>query len=339
MRVTIKDIAKATGVSSSTVSLVLNGKDHRISEKTRRLVIRTANAMNYQPNQLAVGLITRRTNTIGVVIPDVSNGFFSELVKGAEHAACASGYNIILCNTDDRAERDNEALRLLLGRDVDGVALVLSSESTGKLGKECLQLLSMAQKPVVLMDRSFVGQKISSVMVDHMQGGYTATRYLIQNGHVYIGCITGPIRLHTALMRYNGYRSAMQESGLPLDADLVAHGDYRFEDGERYGRRLIEKGATAIFACNDMMAYGVLKAASSMGLSVPEDVSVIGFDNIPFSELTNPPLTTMNQHAIRIGEMAMEKLIRLIRSDSEPQEGVRLTPELVVRRSVKRKVE
>lgn len=339
MRVTLQDIAKATDVSISTVSLILSGKDHRISKETRKRVIQAANELHYQPNQLAVGLVTQRTHTLGLLIPDVSNAFFSEIAKGAEEAAFLAGYNILLCNTNDSAQRDLKYLNLMLGRNVDGLALVMSSPNTGAETLEYRRILEQAQKPVVLIDRVRITGSTSSVMIDHLKGGILSTQYLIDQGHRRIGCITGSIGLYTALLRFNGYKQALETNQIPLDMDIVEHGHYHLEDGESMGERLICKGCTAIFACNDLMAFGVYKAAKKRKIKIPAQLSVIGFDNIVFSELADPPLTTIAQRGTQIGIKAVNKLIKLVENKDESNESIALSPELIVRESVKERCE
>ena len=334
-RTTIKDIARATGVSASTVSLVLNGKDQRISEKTRRHVVQVANELEYEPNQLAVGLITQRSHTLGLIIPDVSNTFFSEIAKGAEEEAFSAGYNIILCNTNDQASRDVKYMNLLLGRNVDGIALTISSPQQGTENKACQKLLELSQKPAVLIDRIRMGDKTSSIMVDHLHGGFLATKHLIDQGHRKIGCITGSMRLYTASLRFQGYKKALEQSGIPLNMDWVEHGHYHLEDGERLAERLMRRGVTAIFACNDLMAYGVYRVAKRLGVSIPDDLSVVGFDNLLFSDLVDPPLTTVAQGANEIGTRAIRKLIALVENRDEQNESIRFEPYLVTRKSVK----
>ena len=334
-RVTIKDIAAKAGVSVTTVSLVLNGKEHRIAKETRKRIIDIANALDYRPNQLAVGLITKRTNTVGLLIPDVSNSYFSELAKGAEGKAAENGYNLILCNTNDSPGKDCEYINVLLDRGVDGIIMVPSGKGKDETLNQCLSLMMRSQKPFVLADRIRVGTSYSGVTLDQIKGGYLATEYLIKQGHRKIGCITGPLGMVNAYMRYQGYKKALQDNGISYNSKLVKEGTYHIEDGLVQSKELFKENVTAIFACNDLMAYGVYKSAVNEGIKVPEELSIVGFDNIPFSEFLEVPLTTIHQPVGQIGELSVEKLINLIMKKEEKEKLVVLEPELIVRDSVK----
>ncbi len=273
-KTTIKDIAVAAGVSPSAVSLVLNGKDHRISEQTRVKIIHAANTLQYAPRQLAVHLNAHKSNTLGLIIPDVGNAFFAELAKGAEEQAVSSGYAIFLCNANDQAARDVTYINLLRNCHADGILLAASCPRQGNENAACKKLLELSQMPVVLIDRARLGDTTSSIVVDHKLGGYLATRHLLDSGHRVIGCITGPLRLYSALLRYQGYGKALEEYGIAGDMRLVAHGQYHMEDGEICAPQLIRQGATAIFCCNDLMAYGVYRYARAQGLPMPQALSI-----------------------------------------------------------------
>lgn len=333
-RVTIKDIAAKAGVSVTTVSLVLNGKEHRIAQETRKKIIDIANALEYRPNQLAVGLITKRTNTIGLLIPDVSNSYFSELAKGAESKAAENGFNLILCNTNDSPTKDCKYVNVLLDRGVDGIIMVPSGRGKDETLNQCLNLMKRSQKPFVLADRIRVGTTYPGVTLDQLKGGYLATEYLIKQGHRKIGCITGPLGMVNAYMRYQGYKKALQKYGINYNSKLVKEGTYHIEDGLIQSKELFEENVSAIFACNDLMAYGVYKSAISEGIKVPEELSIIGFDNIPFSEFLEVPLTTIHQPACQIGEVSVEKLINLILKKEDTDKVIVLDPELIIRDSV-----
>lgn len=334
-RTTIKDIAGRAGVSVTAVSLVLNGKEHRIAQETRKKIINIANEMGYRPNQLAIGLLTKRTNTIGLIVPDISNSFFGELAKGAESKASESNFTIILCNTNDRACKDYEYLNLLLDRGVDGIILVPSGRGKEETAPKCFALLDQCQKPFVLADRIKIGDKYSGVTLDQEEGGFIAADYLIQKGHRKIGCITGPLGMLNAYLRYRGYRKAIEKAGIAYNANWVKEGNYHFEDGVELSGELFREGVSAIFACNDLMACGVCQSAIREGIKVPEDLSIIGFDDILFSQFLEVPLTTIRQPAYQIGEAAVQKILGLITNQDEKNEKIIFRPELIVRSSVK----
>ena len=335
-RPTIKDIAEKAGVSITTVSLVLNGKELRISAETKKKIIKIANELNYRPNKLAVGLITKKTNTIGLIVPDISNNYFGELAKGAEHEAGKSKYNIILSNTNDNPEKDLEYMNLLLDQSVDGIIMASSANSVDENAKKCFQLMEQCQKPFVLVDRIKIGEKYTSVSVDHELGGYIATKYLIDNGHTKIGCITGPLGILNSRLRFLGYKKALEDYKISFKAKYVEEGNYHIEEGERLAKRLFDCNVTAIFAFNDLMAYGVYKAASEHGLRIPEDISVIGFDDLLYSSIMEVPLTTIRQPAYDIGETAVQKVIELSNNENTSNESIIYKPELIIRNSVMR---
>ncbi len=333
-RATIRDIAEKAGVSITTVSLVLNGKELRIASATKKKIIRIANELNYRPNQLAVGLITKKTNTIGLIVPDISNTFFGELAKGAEKEASSCAYNIILCNTNDNPDKDVEYLNILLDRGVDAVIMVPSANSADSMAKKCLTLMEQCQKPLVLVDRIKMGEKHTSISVDHEQGGYIATKYLIENGHTRIGCITGPLGMLNSRLRFLGYKKALKDSDIRFQAKYVEEGNYHVEDGERLAEGLFENKVTAIFAFNDLMAYGVYKAAAKHGCRIPEDISVVGFDDLFYSGIMEVPLTTIHQPSYEIGEAAVRRIAELVKDENTKKEAIIFKPKLIVRNSV-----
>lgn len=334
-RTTIKDIANKAGVSVTTVSMVLNGKEHRIAQETKKKIIDIANELDYRPNQLAVGLITKRTNTLGLILPDISNSFFGELAKGAEKTASENAYNIILCNTNDTAEKDYEYLNILLDRGVDGVILVPSGRGMDETTPKVFSLLEQSQKALVLADRIKPGDRYVGVTLDQKAGGFLATDYLIQNGHKKIGCLTGPLGMLNAYLRYQGYRKALEQAGIKYNAKLVKEGNYHIEDGVKLSKELFHQGVTAIFASNDLMAYGVYQSAVKQGIKVPEELSVVGFDDIFFSQFAEVPLTTIHQPAYEIGKKAVEEVMGLINGNKKKNEKFIFEPELIIRDSVK----
>ncbi len=336
MRATIKDIADKAGVSITTVSLVLNGKELRIASSTKKKIIQIANELNYRPNKLAVGLITKKTNTLGFIVPDISNSFFGELAKGAENEAAKCSYNIILSNTNDNPDKDLEYMDILLDRGVDAVIMVPSSSSVGEVSKKCYQLMEQCQKPFVLVDRIKIGDKYTGISIDHEMGGYLATKHLIDNGHEKIGCITGPLGMLNSRLRFLGYKKALENYKLPFHTKYVEEGNYHVEDGEVLAGNLFKNGVTAIFAFNDLMAYGVYKAALKQGYRVPEDISVVGFDDLFYSGIMEVPLTTVRQPSYEMGEAAVRKIVELLSEPNAPNESILYKPELIIRNSVKK---
>lgn len=331
MPITIKDIAKRTGVSVSTVSMVLNGKDYRISQATRSKVKAAARELNYRPNRMAAGLVTRTSKTLGLIIPDITNGYFAEMASVIEANCALNGYSLILCSTNDIPEQDVKYVNLLLERSIDGVLLVMAVNSLNNCVEECLHLLHEAEVPVLLLDREWRGGGVVNVISNNEQGGYLACSHLLELGHRRIGCITGPLRVQSSQKRLDGYARALREHGVACDAGLILEGDYHTGSGYELCGHLLEQDVTAIFSCNDMMALGVYKKLREKGLRVPQDISLIGYDNLNFTDFLEVPLTTVSQPAPLLGDMALSKMLQMLRGE-KPEDTVFL-PELVVRSS------
>ncbi len=332
---TIKDVATLAGVSPSTVSLVLNGKCSSLPEKTCERVRRAAQELGYSIDLNARALITRKTNIIGVIIPDISNGFFAESVRYMQLAFSERGYDIILCNSEERADNDFRYVQLLAGRNVDGLVYSPSAE-TLQFGKEqsMHELLQSLNLPYIFYDRYYKGDE-PKVVIDNAQSGYEATKYLLENGHEKIGVISGPFVLNSSRNRLRGFKKAMEEKGVEFFDDLVYEGKYDLETGYEGGKKLIEKGVTAIFAFSDVQAYGVYEMAKERGLHIPNDLSVMGFDDSIFSTLLETPLTTMRQPIKTIAHEVCRVILDLI-EENQTDVSVRLPAEIVKRNSVKK---
>ena len=337
MRVTIKDIAKKTGYSISTVSLVLNHKSCRISEKTTQKVIQTAKEMNYHPNRIAVGLITKRTQTLGLIIPDITNAFFAEIAKGAESECQKRNYSLILCNTNDHPQKDVDYVNVLVDKGVDGILFTMSVNSQVHKDLQCCRIVKQAEKPMILVDRTIPAgneeEEIPYVSVDNELGGYLATKHLLQIGHRKIGFISGPMGAQSSQKRLFGYIRALQEANVTFDPKLIKTGDYHIDTGYWLSAELIREGVTAIFAGNDMMAYGVYKQAKERHLIIPDNLAVIGFDDLEFSQIMEVPLSSIKQPTYKIGVCAVQKLISWIEHPKEKPKSVCFKPILMVRES------
>ena len=332
-RPTIRDVARETKLSIATVSFVLNGKDKNIPEETQKKVLDAAKKIGYRPNRLAVGLVTNKTNIIGFICPDSGNLFFADLCRGIETAAQSFGYRIILGNTRNDSKKDMEYLRVFADQCVDGI-IFAKAQGTKEDDENLLAFLRESQIPAVIVDRHINHHEIATVMLDHKQGGYLATKYLLSLGHRRIGCVTGPFALESALQRLEGYKTALEESGIQYDPTLVVEGAYQYQDGVDAFPILISKKITAVFACNDMMAFGIYKAAKDQGYAIPEDLSVVGFDDVPYCDILSPALTTIQQPIADIGAESVRLLVNAIQSNSAITEGERLfSPTLIVRKS------
>lgn len=333
MRTTIKDIAAKTNLSVTTVSLVLNNKPSKISKETKQLVLKTARELHYRPNQLAVGLVKKRTKTIGLIVSDIRNSFFSSLAKGVEDECQKNGWTVILCNTNDLHERDLEYINVLSSKGVDGIVYCMSRDSSPEKFQESYRLLHSLNLPVVMLDRFYEIPGVSVIKVDHVKGGYLAASHLLELGHRRIACITGPQHLQDSQDRLRGYQKALEAWNIPYDNTLVTEGNYDTPSGASGIEKMMGRNFTAVFAFNDLMAYGVYQGLKRHGLSIPDDVSVVGYDDIFASEILEVPLTTIRQPTHSAGAGAASKLIAMIENQTSPGSVQTFLPELTVRKS------
>lgn len=333
MRTTIKDIANYTGFSVTTISLVLNNKAKKIPKSTKDTIMEAVEKLNYHPNQLAVGLVKKRTQTIGLIISDVSNVFFSTLAKGVEDTCRRQGWNLILCNTNDKHERDVSYIQVLADKGVDGILFCMARDSNKEKAKDSIQLLKKLKIPFVMIDRYLEEVECSSVIVDHKQGGYAATKYLLSLGHRNIGCVTGPSGLEDSMERLKGYKKALEEYGVSYNEDLIYEGNYDRESGVQAVEFFEGKGLSAIFAFNDMSAYGVYNSLKKKGISVPGQMSLVGYDDIFFSEILDVPLTTVKQPIYEMGVEGVKQLLEEVESGVGAHKCIRFQPTLIIRES------
>lgn len=335
MRVTIKDIARECDLSITTVSLVLNGKPNKISSQNAQLILDTARKLNYNRNQLAVGLVKKKSNTIGLIVPDIANIFFAEMAKGVEDMGRENGYNVIFCNSHDKHSLELEDINTLVGRGVDGILIVLSSESYGKTGEDSIRHLSEHGIPTVIVDCFDKQNLFSTIAVDNFKGSMMAMEHLLELGHRRIACITGPLGPKLNEERFLGYKGALDKYDIPYDANLVYEGDFKYNSGFDAVEKLMPYQPTAIFCHNDMMAYGTLISLKNRNLNVPKDISVIGFDDIFYSSIIEVPLTTVQQPVNELGRRAVEILTEEIRTPKTKKQEILLEPKLIIRNSVK----
>lgn len=328
---TIREVAERAGVSLTTVSHVINNSRY-VSEGTRERVLEAMKATNYRPNAVARSLRSGKTQTLGLILPDSSNPFFAEVGLEVEKVAFAEGYSLILCNTDRDIAKEEFYVKLLSNKQVDGIIFV----STG-IPTNSLNFLLGEHTPVVIVDRDLSDFEADAVLTDHHMGGCQATQHLLALGHWRIGCISGPLDGTPSADRVNGYRKALEESGIPVDPELVLKGDYHPRSGYEAASHLLklDEPPTAIFACNDLMAMGVIRAVIEAGLSVPNDVSVVGFDNIDLTNYTTPPLTTVAQPIAEIAKQSTMLLLKRIADPKRSVERPKLSTELIVRQSSK----
>ena len=323
---------RLAGVSTSTVSHVIN-KTRFVSEEISERVNNAAQELNYYaPSALARSLKVNRTKTIGMLVTTSTNPFFGEVVKGVERSCYHKGYSLILCNTEGDNERMRDSINTLLQKRVDGLILMCSSLE----GERIDVFERYSDIPVVVMDWGpmlFTSDKIQD---NSLRGGYLAAKYLIDCGHKEIGCITGPLIKHQAQMRYEGYKRAMIEAELDFNANWIVESDFECEGGYQALKKMVQRGPlpSSIFVSNDMMAMGVINAANELGIKIPDDLSIIGYDDIHIAKFMSPSLTTIHQPKYRLGQAAVETLLTKLENYSKEPNVVQLEPTLVERNSV-----
>lgn len=332
MGVTLRDVAREAGVSTMTVSRVMNNKDH-ISQTTRERVLQVCERLGYRPNQFARSLVTRKTGFFGIVVPDIGNPFFGDLVRAAGGVARDRGFSMLLGDTSGDIAIEQEYLDAFRNRLCDALVLVAP-----RVPDEVIRELNR-EVPLVLVDRSIDDPDIATVALDNSSGARSAVEHLIALGHRRIGLIKGPENVPNAHLRYRGWYNALRSAELEPVPELVYQGEFDRETGGRAFDvfAALPEPITAVFASNDLMAYGFVQAARSAGYNVPEDISVVGFDDIFLSKLMYPALTTVRYPIVEMGAAAIERLLDSIGSPGTESSGGAaddvLKHELIIRES------
>ncbi len=336
MTVTIYDVAREAGVSMATVSRVVNNNPN-VKPQTRKKVFEAIERLGYRPNAVARGLASKKTTTVGVVIPDISNSIFSEVARGIEDIANMYHYNIILCNADKKKDKEIRVINTLLEKQVDGLLFM-----GGAVTDEHIQAFKTSSVPIVLCATADENKMIPSVDIDHEGAAFDGVNVLIQNGHRDIAMISGSLQdPANGYARYQGYKRALETAGIPVREDYVRIGNYRYESGVEATKYFLglPQRPSAIFAATDEMAIGAIHTLQDNGLRVPEDVSVISVDNIRMASMVRPTLTTVAQPMYDIGAVSMRLLTKLM--NKETKEGdltqVILPHEVIHRNSVAHK--
>jgi LacI family transcriptional regulator len=285
--------------------------------------------LGYRPSNIARGLVTKRTGTLGLVVPDNANPFFSEVARGAEHVAYAQGYNVFLCNTEEDTQRELAVLQLLEEKQVDGVVLCSS-----RLSDDVLQNVVTRHPAVILVNRRLTGGSVGAVLVDDEFGACLSIRHLLQTGHITIGFLAGPMASHSSSERSKGYRAALAEAGLDYLPRRVRHCAPTVEGGREAACELLsaQSDLTALYCYNDLVAVGALQACAALGRTVPDDIAIVGVDNTLLASLVTPPLSTCGISRDELGAQAMQLLLKCINGEEHCQEVI-LKPAFVVRAS------
>jgi LacI family transcriptional regulator len=330
---TIQDVAIRAKVSITTVSRVINNSPHRVNRVTRERVLKTIKEMDFRPNALAQGLITKRTMTVGVIIPDISNPYYAEIVRGIQDTADDEGYAVILQNTDRRMERIIQHIHLFREKRVDGIIF-----SGGIIhGYEPLSALREFSQRIVVIGRHEVD--FPAVRVDNIGGATLAIQHLVDLGHQRICFINGPEMSTSAIDRLQGFKNALAQNGIPFEDSMVKRGNLTPESGYQAAKELLEMPdrPTAVLASNDLMAFGAIQAARDLGLSVPGDLAMVGFDNIQLSSYFYPTLTTVEIPMYNLGTAAMKMIVNMA-SDNSFDRYKWFKPRLLIRNSTQNEV-
>jgi LacI family transcriptional regulator len=332
----IRELAAILNLSVTTVSRVLNGKAdvYRISPVTSKRVMDVAREMNYFPNKIARGLKLERTDTLGLIIPDVANPFFASIAKTIELEARKNGYSLILCDSLDDIDTETELLQLLAGRKVDGIIIAPVG-----LGKSHIVNIQQAGIPLVVVDRYFPGSNIPYITSDNYKGAFKAVEHIILNGHKRIACIQGIRGISANTERVKGYEDAHLKYNIPFDHGLIVGDDFGEENGYIQTRILLNRKnrPTAIFALSNLISLGIIRALSETGLSIPDDISLVSFDEQPYSAFLASPMTTIEQRREEIGRMSVSVLLEIINNNGAQHDvNIMLEPRLIIRNSVKK---
>lgn len=337
-KVTLKTIAREVGLSPATVSLVLNGKPVRVSEENRQRILDVARREHYIPNQIARSLVTQHTQTFGLIVPNIESRFFSSFAKSLEIKCRRQGYALFITNSDNSTSNDAELVRLLVNRGADGIFIITSDEV--EASKQLIADLEQLPVPYVMVDRTIDALRCDKVTFNNEQGGYLATKYLLDHGHQRIACMVNTAS-NTGRARLDGYARALNEKGVEFDLSLVLTSDYYIPDAYLAAHQLTKLDATAVVATSDNIALGLLRYLNECGLHVPDDYSVVGYDNSISDVLFEPALTSIEQNVDELSDAALSIMFRRLNELVETQDDsnfiqVVLEPRMVKKNSVRK---
>jgi DNA-binding LacI/PurR family transcriptional regulator len=331
MKATIYDVAKEAGVSIATVSNAINGKG-KISKKRREEIFKIMERLQYQPSVIASALTGKKTYTLGLLIPDISNPFFAEIARAIEDQAHQHGYSVIICSTDNKDERVERYITLLEQKSVDGIII-----GTGIENMEIISQLQSKSTPLAMIARETPALAVDTVVADDFVGGVLAAGHLASLGHKRLAILSENLKVSSSRERIRGFKQGLADAGVSFDDSSIVICEYKVEEGRRGALELLRRGSgerpTAIFCCNDLLAIGALQAAKEIGVRVPEELSVVGFDNTILATVTDPPLTSVAQPMEHMGKLVFNLLIENLEKKESIKQRVVLRPELVIRRS------
>ncbi|WP_420642428.1 LacI family DNA-binding transcriptional regulator [Candidatus Leptofilum sp.] len=328
-RTTIEDVAALAGVSRQTVSRAINNKGE-ISKATKEKVMAAVAELGYQPNRLAQGMVTQRTRTVGLVVPDITNLFFPEVARGVQDEGRLHDYNVLLCNTDDEPEEEIKTMYSLAAQRVDGIISMGS-----KAPEEQLMRFANTFRPIVLINRLFEHDHVSVINVDNFKGAQLAVNHLLNQGHRQIGMLVNQDFTRSQVRRVQGYQQALAEFDLPQNESYIVDGAPTLQGGYAALKQLLSQSpeVTAVFTYNDLMALGAIRAAHDLDKKVPDDVAIMGFDDIGMAAMFTPSLSTVRVDKYAIGQIAMRRLLEMLDNPNEPVQTINIDIDLVIRES------
>lgn len=333
MKYTLKDIARIAGVSITSVSLVLNNKPNKLSDKTRQRILEVATELDYRPNPIAQSLKAKKSNLIGLVIPDLTNPFFATMAKLFRLQFSELGLQLLTTETSSLSDSETTFIDMLLSYKVAGIIYFRPQDASFTIHNSTLETLEKHSIPFVILDSQEYGRQYNMVNVDNEYGGFIATEYLIEMGHRRIGCYAGPRHVNSSNLRLQGYLNGLAAHS--IEDSFVFEGNYGLGYEGQALAYFIENGCTAIFALNDMMALGLYKVCKRRGVDIPNELSVVGFDNIAFGEVVYPELTTIDQRMDLIVRNAVE-VLQIAMENGNSHQSRLIQPELLIRDSVAR---
>lgn len=334
MKVTISDIARMANVSKATVSRVINNSPEGVGDEVRKKILDIIESVGYQPNLIARSLVTAKSKELALILPDITNPFFPSLVRGVEDYAGGRGYTVFICNSDNNGEKEEQYIRGFIEKRVDGMILTTNAEEHACVSRVKASL----RPPMVMLDRQPKNISCDAVIQgDNVQGGYLATKHLLEQRRTRIAHLAGLRHVEVTADRIVGYQKALAEFGVPFRPELLFYGDFSLEAGEAMAGELLASGCAfdAVFAGCDVIAMSAMHRLRAEGLRIPEDVPVVGFDNISISEVFEPALSTVDQHPYKMGMLAAKTLIWLIEGKTLKNKRIVLPSNLVVRNSSK----
>ncbi|MFO7881815.1 MAG: LacI family DNA-binding transcriptional regulator [Kosmotogaceae bacterium] len=331
---TMKEVAKRADVSVATVSNVLSGNKY-VSPKLKKRVTKAIKELNFRPSKLARSLKLKRTFQLGLLIPDITNPYFAEVARGVESIALQNGYQMFLCNTDGEESRELSIIHSFIEQHVDGIINVAPRLDDKKI------LEAADNRPMVILDRhlSFTNPLIDVIYTNNSKGSAELAKHFLKNGHNLFACIAGPKNVPTAVRRLEGFKKELIKCGIPASRNHIFFGSFKFNDGYEKMIKILslKPRPTAVFAGNDMMAWGALEAAKEANLRIPQDIGIAGFDNVYFSQFVVPALTTVHQPKFEAGQLAMNILLEKIEAKLAKKQleakKLELNSTLIIRKS------